>query len=146
LHTARDLGETLLRLAQHANDPALAVIAHWALGLTWSLLGALPAARQHLEEAIARYTPAQRRALMFRTGRELLAPIYGWFTEGFDTADLQAAQVLLDALARGDAGGHTHRPRREGAVAAPRVSLSAALWGRFFVPSPSGRGRTGLRG
>ncbi|HEY5866447.1 MAG TPA: hypothetical protein VI542_13020, partial [Candidatus Tectomicrobia bacterium] len=30
--------------------------------------------------------------------RALLAPIYGWFTEGFDTADLQEAKVLLDEL------------------------------------------------
>ena len=30
---------------------------------------------------------------------ELLAPIYGWFTEGFDTADLQEAKALLAALA-----------------------------------------------
>jgi len=30
---------------------------------------------------------------------ELLAPIYGWFTEGFDTADLQEAKALLEALA-----------------------------------------------
>jgi predicted ATPase len=30
---------------------------------------------------------------------ELLAPIYSWFTEGFDTADLQEAKTLLDALA-----------------------------------------------
>ena len=30
--------------------------------------------------------------------RELLAPIYGWFTEGFDTADLQEAKALLEAL------------------------------------------------
>ena len=29
---------------------------------------------------------------------ELLAPIYGWFTEGFDTADLQDAKALLEAL------------------------------------------------
>ena len=29
----------------------------------------------------------------------LLAPIYGWFTEGFDTADLQEAKALLDELA-----------------------------------------------
>ena len=29
--------------------------------------------------------------------RELLAPIYGWFTEGFDTADLQEAKALLEA-------------------------------------------------
>jgi hypothetical protein len=26
----------------------------------------------------------------------LLAPIYGWFTEGFDTADLKEAKALLD--------------------------------------------------
>jgi predicted ATPase len=31
--------------------------------------------------------------------RDLLAPVYGWFTEGFDTPDLQEAQALLDALA-----------------------------------------------
>lgn len=29
----------------------------------------------------------------------LLAPIYGWFTEGLDTADLKDAKALLDALA-----------------------------------------------
>ena len=28
--------------------------------------------------------------------RELLAPVYGWFTEGFDTADLKEAKALLD--------------------------------------------------
>ena len=31
--------------------------------------------------------------------RELLAPIYGWFTEGFDTRDLKEAKALLDELA-----------------------------------------------
>ena len=31
--------------------------------------------------------------------RDLLAPIYGWFTEGFDTADLKEAKALLDELA-----------------------------------------------
>ena len=29
---------------------------------------------------------------------DLLAPIYGWFTEGFDTADLQEAKALMEAL------------------------------------------------
>jgi predicted ATPase len=33
-----------------------------------------------------------------RGAYELLAPIYGWFTEGFDTADLQEAKALLEAL------------------------------------------------
>jgi predicted ATPase len=31
--------------------------------------------------------------------RELLAPVYGWFTEGFDTRDLKEAKVLLQGLA-----------------------------------------------
>jgi predicted ATPase len=30
--------------------------------------------------------------------RELLAPIYGWFTDGFDTPDLREAKALLDTL------------------------------------------------
>ena len=30
--------------------------------------------------------------------RQLLAEIYGWFTEGFDTKDLQAAKMLLELL------------------------------------------------
>ena len=31
--------------------------------------------------------------------RELLAPVYGWFTEGFDTRDLKDAKALLEELA-----------------------------------------------
>ena len=31
--------------------------------------------------------------------RELLAPVYGWFTEGFDTRDLKEAKALLGELA-----------------------------------------------
>ena len=30
---------------------------------------------------------------------ELLGPIYGWFTEGFDSADLQEAKAFLEELA-----------------------------------------------
>ena len=32
-------------------------------------------------------------------GHELLAPVYGWFTEGFDTRDLKEAKTLLEELA-----------------------------------------------
>jgi hypothetical protein len=31
--------------------------------------------------------------------RELLAPVYGWFTEGLDTLDLKEAKALLEELA-----------------------------------------------
>jgi hypothetical protein len=34
-----------------------------------------------------------------RSKRELLAPVYGWFTEGFDTRDLKDAKALLGELA-----------------------------------------------
>jgi predicted ATPase len=101
LHTARELGETMLRLAQRAHDPALAVIAHWALGLTRLWLGELPAARQHLEEAIARYTPDQRRVMVFRVGNEpgvpcrLYVAIILWLLGSPE----QALARLHDALA-----------------------------------------------
>jgi predicted ATPase len=38
-------------------------------------------------------------ALSARQARELLAPVYGWFTEGFDTRDLKEAKALLEELA-----------------------------------------------
>jgi hypothetical protein len=34
-----------------------------------------------------------------KAARQMLAEIYGWFTEGFDTADLKEARALLTALA-----------------------------------------------
>jgi hypothetical protein len=34
-----------------------------------------------------------------KEARDLLARVYGWFTEGFDTLDLKEAKVLLDELA-----------------------------------------------
>jgi predicted ATPase len=35
----------------------------------------------------------------YAEARELLAPVYDWFTEGFDTPDLKEAKALLDELA-----------------------------------------------
>jgi predicted ATPase len=70
LHTAREIGETLLRLAQRTDDLPLSVIAHCALGITWMWLGALPAARRHMEECIARYRPDQGHAMVFRIGQD----------------------------------------------------------------------------
>ena len=73
LQIARELGETLLGLAQLADDPALAVLAHYAMGSTWLRLGALPAARRQLEAGIARATPDPHRAPGGRMVHEL-----GW--------------------------------------------------------------------
>jgi predicted ATPase len=70
LSTACELAETLLHLAQRTDDPALAVIAHYALGTTWLWRGTLPTARQHLEDGIAHYTPDQHRLPVFRMGHD----------------------------------------------------------------------------
>jgi hypothetical protein len=59
-----------LRLAQHTDDPESSIIAHYALGSMWLRLGALPVARRHQEEAIARYAPGQRRAPLSRMGQD----------------------------------------------------------------------------
>jgi class 3 adenylate cyclase/predicted ATPase len=101
LHTARELGEILLRLAQRADDPALSVIAHHALGATWCYLGVLPVARQHLEEAIAHYTPDQRRVPMFRSGQDpgVACRINGARTLWLLGYPEQAVARLHDALA-----------------------------------------------
>jgi predicted ATPase len=45
-----------------------------------------------------RLRPGTEGTLSARQARELLAPVYGWFTEGFDTRDLKEAKALLDEL------------------------------------------------
>ena len=47
--------------------------------------------------SMARLWRDQRKV---QQARELLAPVYGWFTEGFDTLDLKEAKALLDELAQ----------------------------------------------
>jgi predicted ATPase len=44
---------------------------------------------------LARLWGEQRRRA---EARDLLPPVYGWFTEGFDTADVKEAKALLDEL------------------------------------------------
>jgi predicted ATPase len=67
--------EDALRIARHQQAKSLELRAATSLALLWGEQG--------------------RRA----EARDLLAPVYGWFTEGFDTADLKDAQALLTALA-----------------------------------------------
>jgi DNA-binding SARP family transcriptional activator/predicted ATPase len=49
--------------------------------------------------SLCRLWIAQERAEKRQEARETLSAVYGWFTEGFDTPDLQEAKALLDALA-----------------------------------------------
>lgn len=63
-----------LEIARRQQAKSLELRAAMSLGRLW---------QQHGKRAAA---------------RELLAPIYGWFTEGFDTVDLQEAKTLLSEL------------------------------------------------
>jgi predicted ATPase len=61
-------------------------------------------ARQQQAKSWALHTATSLARLWQQQGkrteaRDLLAPVYHWFTEGFDTADLQEVQALLAALA-----------------------------------------------
>ncbi len=63
--TACTLGEQLLRLAQRTGDPALSVVAHYALGVSLTSLGELTLACTHLEQGIAQYNLQQHHSLAF---------------------------------------------------------------------------------
>jgi predicted ATPase len=56
-----------------------------------------PQAEACFQQALA---VARRQQGKRAQARELLAPIYSWFTEGFDTPDLQEAKALLEDLGR----------------------------------------------
>jgi predicted ATPase len=69
---------------------------------------ALAVARQQQAKSLELRTAMSLARLWQQQGKrteawELLAPLYSWFTEGFDTADLQEARALLEAL--GDSPG-----------------------------------------
>jgi class 3 adenylate cyclase/predicted ATPase len=68
--TAQTLGEQLLTLAQQAQDPALLVAAHRALGATLFHLGAQASAHMHLAQGLALYDPQQHRVSAFLYGED----------------------------------------------------------------------------
>jgi predicted ATPase len=108
LHTAREIGDTLLHLARRTDDPALAVLAHYTLGCSWLWLGAVAVAHRHLEDAITRYTPEQRRALAFHMGQDpgVSCRFYIAWTLWLLGYPVQALAHLQEALRLGHALSH----------------------------------------
>jgi predicted ATPase len=74
-----------LRAAKELYRKALSIAAEQEAKL-WELRAAASLARLRRDQG--RHAEA----------RDLLAPVYGWFTEGFDTPDLKEAKALLDDL------------------------------------------------
>ena len=54
--------------------------------------------RKWVIDPISGKCPIPVRAPEARPPSDLLAPVHGWFTEGFDTTDLKEAKSLLDEL------------------------------------------------
>jgi predicted ATPase len=76
----------MLQKARAHFEPALAVVRQQQ-AKSWELRAAMSMARLWRDQG--------KRA----EARDLLAPVYGWFTEGFDTRDLKEAKALLNELA-----------------------------------------------
>ncbi len=118
------LAETYARFGQpdagrHCLDRAFTLIDQipelsWAESELYRLRGELSAAEADLLQAIRIAQAQAAKSLELRAvvslaqlwqsqgkqeqAREILADIYGWFTEGFETADLQQARTLLEEL------------------------------------------------
>jgi predicted ATPase len=117
-------GELLVQ--QHPPDPSQAeccfqqalAIARGQQAKSWELRAAVSLSRLWQQQG---QVPAAYK---------LLAEVYGWFTEGLDTADLQEAKALLEELCQLIAGQHSHQTIEDmttsGLDSHPAVGMAAS--------------------
>jgi predicted ATPase len=86
----RHKGQLLLR---QGHSEAAEELYRKALNIAWEQEAKLWELRAAASLARLRRDQGRRAE-----ARGLLAPVYGWFTEGFDTPDLKEAKALLDEL------------------------------------------------
>jgi predicted ATPase len=105
LDLASEIGERFYVPRLHQARAELLLYAHGTgdEAVEASLRQALAAARQQDAKGWELQAATRFARLLLETGRRdearnLLAPVYHWFTEGFDTTDLKAAKALLDEL------------------------------------------------
>jgi predicted ATPase len=105
-----------LILSEGGPDAAEAAEDHFGQALDWARRQGALAWELRAATSLARLWRDQNRT---KAVREILAAVYDRFTEGFETADLKAAKLLLDGL----------RPlrRQHAGVAALVISLCAGL-------------------
>jgi predicted ATPase len=90
LHTLK--GDLLLSLS---TQNATGVEAEYVAAMTTAQRQCAKMPELHAVTSLARLWRDQGK---LQQARELLAPVYGWFTEGFDTRDLKDAKALLEEL------------------------------------------------
>src|SRR5262249_52299211 len=89
-------GEILLR--EGASDAGTAAEAQFLQSLDWARRQQVMSGELRTATSLARLWLGQGR---LGDARDQLAPVYGRFTEGFETTDLRTAKQLLDELAHG---------------------------------------------
>jgi predicted ATPase len=85
-------GEVLLKQAD-ADEQEAEASFRWALGI--ARFQEAKSLELRASMSVSRLWQQQGKR---DEARKLLAPVYGWFTEGFDTADLQEAKAILEEL------------------------------------------------
>ncbi len=107
-----------LILSEGGRDAVEATEDHFKRALDWARRQGALSWELRAATSLARLWRDQNRP---KAAREILAPVYDRFTEGFETTDLKAARLLLDGL----------RPsrRQQAGVAALAISLCAGLGG-----------------
>jgi predicted ATPase len=108
LHTARELGEQCLHLAQRGHDPTLLPVAQAALGQTLYFLGEFGPARVHTEHGIRLYDPQQHRpqAFLYRGDPGVGCRGYAAWTLWSLGYPAQALKVANEALVLAQAQAH----------------------------------------
>jgi predicted ATPase len=159
--TARELGEQLLSLAQRAQDPALLLQAHHALGPTYLNTGDAVTGQVHLDQGISLYDAKQHRAHAFLYGGHdpgvccLCLAAWGLWMLGYPEQALRRSREAL-ALARELSHPTTlahaqlsvgvfHQLRRDGAATKELAQLLVRLAAEQGLPT-YGSGGSVLRG
>jgi DNA-binding SARP family transcriptional activator/predicted ATPase len=139
LHTAWELGEQLLSLAEKEQNPAHLLEAHRAVGVTLIFLGEFATARGHLERALAIYNPDEHHAHAFLYGQDpgLVCLAYlthalwllGYPDQALEKIDaaVTLAREMSHPLGEAFALGHAaflHQWRREAQAAQERVEAA----------------------
>jgi predicted ATPase len=140
--TARELGEQLLSLAQHQQDPAFLLEAHFDWGAILYCLGEFAPAREHLEQSIARYDPQQHRSHTLVYGSDPRVFCLSWTAHALWSLGYpdQALKRTQEALASAQELSHPfslalaldyatilHQFRRERQAAQERAAAAIAL-------------------
>jgi predicted ATPase len=114
-HT-RVIGEQMLAVAGQLDDPTILIEAHYSLGMVAFLLGELPTARVHLEQALTRYESPQAQSQVQSYGLDLGILVWSylmltlWLLGYIDEAEhrRREAFVRAEALAHPPSWVHLH--------------------------------------